>query len=66
MILVLAAAWVPARAQHASAGRPGHPGLVHDWSSHHVAYTGLTEQNVAAQAERDPRVWMSWLKHAAP
>jgi hypothetical protein len=65
LILVLAAAWVPARAQHAPAGRPGHPGLLHDWSSHHVAYTGLTEQNVAAQAERDPRVWMSWLKHAA-
>lgn len=52
LILVAATAWAQ------------QPGLVHDWSSHHVVYTGLTEQNVAAQAVRDPRVWMSWLRHS--
>ena len=64
LILVLVAATVPAWAQRSLAGKPAHPGLLHDWSSHHVAYTGLTEQNVAAKAVRDPRVWMSWLKHS--
>jgi hypothetical protein len=38
--------------------------VVHDWSNHHVVFTGLTAENVAAAAEADPRVWHSWVAHA--
>ncbi len=61
LVCLTAAAWGQ---QSDAAPPPGQAGLLHDWSSHHIAYTGLTEQNVAAQAVRDPRVWMSWLKHS--
>ncbi len=39
--------------------RPRH--LVHDWSNHHVVFTGLTAENAAAAAEADPRAWQSWV-----
>lgn len=61
VVLTLACLTAAAPAQQAA---PGRGGLPHDWSSQRVVYTGLTEQNVAAQAERDPRVWMSWLQHS--
>ena len=63
VLLLAATAWGQQPAPPAGPA-PRHTGLLLDWSSHHVAYTGLTERNVAAKAVRDPRVWMSWLRHS--
>jgi len=38
--------------------------LVHDWSSRHVVFTGLTLENIAAAADADTRAWHSWVNHA--
>jgi hypothetical protein len=38
--------------------------LVHDWSNHHVVFSGLTPENVAAAADADPRAWHTWVNHA--
>lgn len=37
------------------------PHLVHDWSTRHVVFTGLTPENVAGAVRTDPRAWHSWL-----
>jgi hypothetical protein len=37
--------------------------LVHDWSSRHVVFTGLTPANLGAAVRADPRAWHSWVKH---
>lgn len=53
--LTCAAAW-------AQNSPPRH--VLHDWSSRHVVFTGLTPDNVRERTEADPRAWHSWLAHA--
>jgi hypothetical protein len=38
--------------------------LVHDWSSRHVVFTGLTPGNLWGAVRADPRAWHSWVEHA--
>lgn len=37
--------------------------LVHDWSNHHIVFTGLTPESIATVAAADPRAWHSWVVH---
>src|SRR6266853_1135619 len=37
--------------------------LVHDWSTRHVIFAGLTPENLAASVAVDPRAWHSWINH---
>jgi hypothetical protein len=37
--------------------------LVHDWSTRHVIFSGLTPENIADVTDADPRAWHSWVNH---
>ena len=37
--------------------------LVHDWSTRHVIFAGLTPENLAASVAVDPRARHSWINH---
>jgi hypothetical protein len=37
---------------------------VHDWSTRHVLFSGLTPETVSAAIQSDPRALHSWLDHA--
>ena len=41
-------------------------GLPQDWSTRRVIFTNGASPQVAALAARDPRSWISWLRHSAP
>jgi hypothetical protein len=37
---------------------------VHDWSTRHIVFVGLTPENIVDAMDADPRAWHSWANRA--
>lgn len=48
----------------AAAQLPANLHRLHDWSTRHVLFSGLTPETVSAAIQSDPRALHSWLDHA--